>query len=125
MFFGAAVTGKIQWLWLLQIVLSNAIKLKLFYHLIRLLGLYSEGKLFTTQTVAQIRQLGVTVMFAPAVWLIVLIGAAPQIVAAQDRWVNTMSSFPGGALMNGGVLLFVSWIMNEARELRDEQDLVV
>ena len=124
-FFGAAVTGKIQWLWLLQIVLSSAIKLKLFYHLIRLLGLYSEGKLFTTQTVAQIRQLGLTVMFAPAVWLIVLIGAAPQIVAAQDRWMNIMSSFPGGALMNGGVLLFVSWIMNEARELRDEQDLVV
>jgi hypothetical protein len=124
-FLGAAITAKIQLLWLLQIVLRAAIYLKLFYHLIRLLSLYSEGKLFTAQNVAQIRQLGLTFMFAPAVWLIVLIGAAPEIMAAQDQWLKIMSSFPGGALMNGGILLLVSWIMNEGRELRDEQDLVV
>jgi hypothetical protein len=124
-FAGASITGKIQLLWLLQIVLRTAISLKLFYHVIRLLGLYSEGKLFTGQNVAQIRQLCLTFMFTPAVWLIVLIGAAPEIWAAQDQWVKIMSSFPGGAPMNGGILLFVSSIMNEGRELRDEQDLVI
>jgi hypothetical protein len=36
-----------------------------------------------------------------------------------------MASFPRGALINGGILLFVSWIIVHARELRDEQDLVV
>ncbi len=124
-FVGPAVTEKIQLLWLLQNVLRTAIYLKLFYHLMRLLGLYSEGQLFTAQNVAQIRQLGLTFMFTPALWLMVLIAAAPQIVAAQDQWLKIMPSFPGGALMNGAILLFVSWIMNEVRELRDEQDLVV
>jgi hypothetical protein len=124
-FRGAAITGKIQLLWVLQTVLCVAVDLKLFYHLIRLLGLYSEGKLFAAQNVAQIRQLGVTFMLLPALWLIVLIGAAPEIVAAQDQGLKIMSSFPGGALMNGGILVFVSWIIDQARELRDEQDLVV
>ena len=58
-------------------------------------------------------------------WLIGLIGAGPQILAAQDQWVKIMPSFPGGALINGGILVYVSWIMNEGRLLRDEQDLVV
>lgn len=64
-------------------------------------------------------------MFTPAVWLMVLIAAAPQFVAAQDRWLKIVPPFPGGALMNGGILLFASRIMNEGRELRDEPDLVV
>ena len=36
-----------------------------------------------------------------------------------------MPSFPGEPLLDGTVLLFASRIMNEGRELRDEQDLVV
>jgi hypothetical protein len=124
-FLGASITGKIRTLWLTKTVLGVAITLKLLYHLIKLMGLYAKGKLFTEQNVAQIRQLGLTFMCAPALWLVVLIGAAPEIAATQDQWAKIMMSFPGGALMNGGILLFAGWIMNEGRELRDEQDLVV
>ena len=124
-FQGAAVTGKIQILWLAQIVLGAALSLKILYHLIRLLGLYSAGKLFTAQNVAQLRQIGVTCAFAPAVWLVGLIGAWPEITAAQDQWLKIMPTFPGGALIAGCIFLFASRIVNEGRELRDEQDLTI
>jgi len=124
-FQGAAITGKIQILWLLQVVLGAALSLKVLYHLIRLLVLYSKGKVFTVQNVAQIRRAGLTYACAPAVWLIVLIGAWSEIAAAQDQWVKIMPSFPGGALIGSCILLFASRIMNEGRELRDEHDLVV
>jgi hypothetical protein len=87
--------------------------------------LYSNGKVFTAQNVAQIRRAGLTYACAPAVWLIVLIGAWPEIAAAQDQWAMIMPSFPGGALISSCIFLFASRIMNEGRELRDEQDLVV
>jgi Protein of unknown function (DUF2975) len=125
LFQGTAITGKIQILWLVQVVLTTALNLKILYHFIRLTGLFSKGTLFTAQNVAQMRQVGLTFVCWPAVWLVVLIGAAPEIAAAQDQWVKIMQSFPGGAVMGALVFLFVSRLMNEARELRDEQDLVV
>jgi hypothetical protein len=124
-FQGAAITGKIQVLWLMQVVLTAAVNLKVLYHFIRLTGLFSKGTLFTAQNVAQTRQVGLTFACFPAVWLVVLIGAAPEIAAAQDQWMKIMQSFPGGAVMGALLFLFVSRLMNEARELRDEQDLVV
>ena len=121
----ATITGKIETLWYLQIVLGTALSLKILYHFIKLLRLFSSGQLFTAQTVAQIRQVGLTFLCALPVWLVVLIGAAPEIAAAQDQWLKIMPSFPGGALMGGIFFLFATRLMSEARELRDEQDLVV
>lgn len=124
-FQGAAITGKIQSLWLMQMVLAAALTLKVLYHLIRLMMLYSRARIFTAQSVAQIRQVGLTYACALAIWLAVLIGAAPEITAAQDQWLKIMPSFPGGAIMGACLFLFASRIVNEGRELRDEQDLVV
>jgi hypothetical protein len=124
-FQGTAISGKIHSLWLVEIVSGAALNLKILYHLIKLMVLSSKGKLFTAQNVAQIRQIGLTLMCVPAVWLIALIGAAPEIVAAQDQWVKIMPSFPGGALISSGIFLYAGQIWDEARELRDEQDLVV
>jgi len=124
-FQGAAITTKVQALWLIQVVAGAALNLKVLYHLIRLMGLFAKGQLFTAQNVSQIRQIALTMMCAPALWLVVLLAAWPQISAMEDQWVKIMPSFPGGALIGGGVFLLASRIMNEGRELRDEQDLVV
>ncbi len=124
-FQGTAITGRIQILWLAQVALGAALSLKVLYHLIRLLGLYANGKLFTAHNVAQLRQIGITFAFAPVVWLVGLIGAWPEIAAAQDQWLKIMPTFPGGALIAGCIFLYGSRIVNEGRELRDEQDLVI
>ena len=124
-FHGAAVTGKIEILWSAQLVLGTALYLKALYDIIMLLGLYAKGELFTTKNVARFRRLGLTFAFAPAIWLIVLIGAWPEIVAAQDQWVKVMPTFPGGAIIGSCIFMFASRLMNEGRELRDEHNLVI
>jgi Protein of unknown function (DUF2975) len=124
-FQGTAITGKIQILWLVRTALYALLNLKILYHFIRLLGMFAQGKLFTAQSVAQLRQIGLTLVSTLVVWLVALIGAWPEIVAAQDQWVKIVPSFPGGAALTGGVFLFAAQIMNESRELREEQDLVV
>jgi hypothetical protein len=121
----AAITGKTQILWLLQVVLYAVLNLKVLYHFIRLLGKCAQGELFTAQNVAQLRQIGLTLLCTPGVWLAVLLAAWPEIFAAQDQWVRIVRSFPGGAALTGAAFLFAGWILNEGRELRDEQDLVV
>ena len=124
-FKGTAITDKIHGLWLMEMLLGAALSLKILYHLIRLMMQVSRGKIFTAQSVAQIRQVGLTFAGALVIWLVVLIAAAPEIAAAQDQWLNVMPSFPLGALMGACLFLFASRIANEGRELREEQDLVV
>jgi hypothetical protein len=124
-FQGAAITDKIHGLWLMEMLLGVALTLKVLYHLIRLMMQYSKGKIFTAQSVSQIRQVGLTYACGLVIWLAVLIGAAPEIAAAQDPWLNIMPSFPGGAVIGACLFLFASRIVDEGRELREEQDLVV
>lgn len=124
-FQGAAVTGKIRVLWFAQVALGTVLQVAILYGIIRLLELYSRGTLFTAKHVARLRQIGLTCAFAPAIWLMVLIGAWPEIAAAQDQWVRVMPSFPGGAILGSCIFMFASRLMNEGRELRDEQDLVI
>ncbi len=124
-FEGAAITDKIHGLWVTQMVLSAALTLKILYHFVRLMLLYAKGRIFTAQSVAQLRQVGLTFAFGIVVWLVVLMGAWPQIRAAEDQWLNIMPSFPGGSIIGACVFLFASRIMDEGRKLREEQDLIV
>jgi hypothetical protein len=124
-FEGAAVTERIHGVWLMQMLLSAALTLKVLYHFIRLMVLFVKGQIFTAQSVAQIRQVGVTFACGLLVWLAVLIGAWPEISAAQDQWTSIMPSFPGGSIVGAFLFLFASRIMDEGRKLREEQDLIV
>ena len=124
-FSGPSITDKIHALWIVQNLLSAALSVAFLYYLVRLMGLYSAGKLFTAHNVTRIRQLGITSICALLVWLVVLVGAAPEVAAAQNDWVKIMPTFPMGSLIFGAILLFASRIVNEGRELREEQDLVV
>lgn len=122
---GAAVTDKIQAIWLGQMALSAALGLKVLYHLIRLMVLHIRGSVFTAQNVSQLRQVGLTYTAAVLLWLLVLVAAMPEIAAAQDQWLRIMPSFPGGALMSAFLFLFASRIIDEGREMREEQELVI
>jgi hypothetical protein len=124
-FQGSAITTKIQNLWLMQMLLGAAISLKVLYHLIRLMMMYTKGRLFTAHSVGHLRHAGLTYACGLLIWLVVLIGIAPEIAAAQDQWLKIMPSFPAWAVMGAGLFLYASRIMDEGRELRDEQDLVV
>jgi hypothetical protein len=124
--FGAdAVTGRIQTLWILERALGAAIALKAFVHLIRLFGLYANGRIFTRDNVRQLRQLGITLVLLPVLWLGVFLAVVPEIRDMGDGWIRAMASFPMMAGLGGAIVILIAWIMDVGRELRDEHDLVI
>jgi hypothetical protein len=120
-----AVTDRIRTLWVIERVLRSLVALKAFFHLIRLFGFYAEGRIFTRDNVAQLRQLGVTMLLLPAIWLLIVVAAVPQIAGTDDGWIRAMASFPMMAGLGGAIVMLIAWIMDVGRELRDEQDLVI
>ena len=124
-FAGEAVTGTVQMLWIAASVLTAAVLLKLFFHLIRLFGLYAEAMIFTQQNVAQIRQIGISLLLLPVVWLVASGFAVSQTGTSPGFWSLLLGSFPFAGLIGGGAILPIAWIMDAGRKLREEQDLVI
>ena len=105
--------------------LGWALLLKLNFHLIRLFGLYADGTLFNRENVYQIRQIGITVLLFPALWVLGIF--APGFLPAEGvtRTFVESSQDPFTQLIVGAIIVVVAWIMDVGRELREEQDLVV
>jgi len=105
--------------------LGLAVLLKLNFHLIKLFSLYADGKLFNRENVHQIRQIGITVLLFPALWVLGLI--VPGFLPTDDVARSLVSSgqHPFTELIVGAIIVVVAWIMDVGRELREEQDLVV
>jgi hypothetical protein len=124
-FTGDGAGGAVWGLWITSTVLTTAVLLKLFFHLIRLFGLYSEAQIFTQQNVAQIRQIGISLLLLPVVWAVSCGFAVSQAETSQDFWSLLVGSFPFGGLIGGGAILPIAWIMDTARKLREQQELVI
>ena len=91
------------------------------YHLHRLLGNYSRGEFFTVDSAVQIRQWGVCYLLwsgANLIWPFMphlISGAAVKPGVDIDLIVLT----------NGVILIVLSWFMEMAAEMREEQELIV
>ncbi|MFZ4396533.1 MAG: DUF2975 domain-containing protein [Kiritimatiellia bacterium] len=120
------------------VALVMAVRLKGLYHLYKLFGHYSEGDIFTAESVAQIRQLGITFLLgAGAQVLGVLIGwiiawqcgIAPTVPIKFDP--SSLIPFTGGdsgaigSAVAGSVIILISWVMDTGRGLREESDLTI
>lgn len=87
-----------------------------------LLGNYSRGEIFTKGSAEQIRQWGL----ACALW-----GVARYAIQFLPRVPAIRDSFkPGevqglGLMVNGLIIVAISWFMEMAAEMREEQDLIV
>jgi hypothetical protein len=98
--------------------LGMAINFKGLYHLHRLFGNYGRGDIFTTDSVAQIRHLGITaLLWAGVTFLWTLAGA----LALAHPNVH----FDGNCLVIGPVIIVISWFMEMAAEIREENELTV
>jgi hypothetical protein len=97
--------------------------LKLFQHLRRLFEYYAEGRIFGRENVHQIRQIGITVMLFPILWIVIAI--IPAFISADGR--TALMEYDGAGplpeIILATIILVVSWIMDVGRELREEQDL--
>jgi hypothetical protein len=86
----------------------------------RLLGFYSRGEIFTTQAVRQIRLWS----FACVAWGIVKLGwwfLVPLAIANSSHH----GGFDLTTLFIGLIVVAISWIMEMAAEIREENELTV
>ncbi len=97
-----------------------AIVFKCVYHLHRLLGNYARGEVFTRDSAWQLRQWGwMCVLWGVMKFACLLIVRAivPPTVHVVSIWVDTV--------VTGLAIVAISWFMEMAAEMREEQDLIV
>jgi hypothetical protein len=105
--------------------LGLAVLLKLNFHFIKLFALYSDGKLYHRETVQQIRQIGITFLLFPALWVLGVIVASVLPTQELSRTLVSSGQDPFNELLVGAIIVVVAWVMDVGRELREEQDLVI
>ena len=99
--------------------LTWGVVFKCGYHLHRLLGYYSRGEVFSMESAGQIRQWGI----ACVLWGVLKFGwlLVPFLIANASRK-------PGDGLsliVNGLIIVAISWFMEMAAEMREEHELTV
>ncbi len=102
------------------VVMSMGVGIKGLYHLHRLFGNYGSGNIFTTDSANQIRQLGIAALlwfFVNVLWMVVALVFA-------DPVITSISCRPD-ALVVGLVVIVISWFMEMAAEMREENELTV
>lgn len=126
----APMTAKV---WTIGCLLAvYAIGIKIVYHLAKLFGLYADGHIFTIENVRQIRLVGILLMAFALVWLLTLpIPAMVDTTTAAEASGRMLSigvglpAQPAAQLFFGSIVVFVSWVMDVGRRLREENDLIV
>jgi hypothetical protein len=101
--------------------LAMAVNFKVLYHLHRLFGNYGRGDIFTTESAGQIRQLGIAALLqagANFLW------ASTAIALAQSH-LPASFQFHADGLFIGPVIIAISWFMEMAAEMREENELTV
>jgi hypothetical protein len=99
--------------------LMLVVSVKGFYHLNRLLANYGQGNIFTVDSAGQIRQLGITVLLWFGVNLLFAITAA----AVEPTPFSIQ--FHGDSLVLGPIIIVISWFMEMAAEMREENELTI
>jgi hypothetical protein len=99
--------------------LTFGVLFKCFYHLYRLFGNYSRGKIFTRESVGQLRQFGIACLLwgvMSFLWGLSLALSAHPAKTFQGH----ADSFGIGA-----IIIVIAWFMDMAVDLREENELTI
>jgi len=102
------------------VLLISAVAFNGGYQLHRLFGYYSRGEVFTAESAGQIRKCGMAYVLLGVVkfaWMLVQRFIANAQNKEPTDWPSTV--------VIGLVIVAISWIMEMAAEMREEQDLIV
>ncbi len=102
-----------------MLAISAGVLGKIFYHLDRLFGNYASGEIFTISSAHQIRQLGIVAILWTGVSIMWPVG---EIWLLHTAW-SFQSHFD--SLFAGVVILVISWFMEAAAEIREENELTI
>jgi hypothetical protein len=110
-------------------MLPTAVFMYGLYHLIKLFGYYSAGVIFSHETVSAIRTLGKAIITWEVVNLVasMLLGIVLTFHrgTGQRLLVIGVDNADLYALIAGFSVLTIAWVMDEARKIKEEQELFV
>ena len=109
------------------------------YYLLRLLGNYSRGEIFTRNSAMQIRRWGLVCVLWGALQFVQIyvpwaVWAHPAPIPASDRQsygvevkdhLVEWQRYGGGRMVNGLIIVAISWFMAMAAEMKEENELTV
>jgi len=109
------------------------------YYLFRLLGNYSRGEIFSRDSAMQIRRWGLVCVLWGATQFVQIyvpwaVWAHPTPIPASDRQsygvevkdhLVDWQVHGGGRMVNGLIIVAISWFMEMAAEMREENELTV
>ncbi|WP_263416939.1 DUF2975 domain-containing protein [Terriglobus albidus] len=102
-------------------VLAIAVPIKGLYHLERLFRNYAEGKIFTVASASEIRQLGVTALLWAAANLVWIAAA----FTLTERHLPHSFYFRMDSIAIGATVIVISWLMEMAAAMREENELTI
>jgi len=109
--------------------LPTALGVFIFAKLARLFSLYRQGQIFTAQVVTTIRYLGFALIgaqFSDFVFQALCSVALTWNNGTGHRQISVGFGFPHCELLIvAAIVIFSSWVMDEGRRLRAEQDLTI
>jgi hypothetical protein len=117
------LTPRDRWVVGVMWATTGGIMFKAVFHIHQLLGNYSRGEIFTRESAWQIRQWG----FACVLWGVIkfLWLGVPQLVPAVHRVPGAAEFGVLGVIVNGLILVALSWFTEMAVEMREENELTV
>jgi hypothetical protein len=101
--------------------LTFGVMFRCIYHLHRLMGNYSHGEIFTKDSAGQIRQFGIGCALWGGVEL--LWAFIPRAVLAHPP--NPIQAHGGDLVVSGLIVVTISWFMEMAAEMQEENELTV
>jgi uncharacterized membrane protein YeiB len=104
-----------------SVALMMAVNFKVLYHLHRLFSNYGRGEIFTTESVSQIRQLGITALLWAGV---TFLWCFTSIALTQSHFPSSVQVH-SDSLAIGAVIIVISWFMEMAAEMCEENELTV
>jgi hypothetical protein len=118
-----------RWLGLAVSLIPLGATMLCLWWLVHLFGLFAAGEIFTGNTVKYIRRTGWTMLAGVALMPIheVLLTLVLTMHNPPGERLITISLEPGDIrdLLVAGIIILVSWIMDEGRKLRETDELTV
>jgi len=113
-------------LFLLVIFLWGLVFEKGVYQVIQLFKLYEKGKIFLSENVLRIKELGKVLILWSFVKLISDWGTVELVQLTSPSNTSSFSlSLDFTALVVGILIMVVAWVMDEGRKLREEAELTI
>ena len=115
-------------LWMLVIF---AYVFKGFHHLKNLFSSYSKGKIFSSDANGQIKKFGITVCLYPVLEVLCILLSNIAVYLTYEIPVRMINTPPDKSvsiitpLIIGAAIIYISWVMEMGRELREDQELTI